>query len=394
MIQLSLLLAEYQLSMGRPNSAYLHLGVAWRKAFALGLHTATTCALTGGNECQARLTTLCCLEFYEIWLALVVGRKSMIRKVDIRWPFPLGQTTIVNLCRLMTVLEEGTGSIYGQGSDSFRKLHVVAEKTYDELHRIAQQCGIHSPTLTSNSANPVGSMQLQMAYYYSIMLTFRPFLVIESASQPTGASYQTGEIWLQQACRRAINAAQDCIQIASDMFRMYDVCKTKRYTSFLLEASVAVLLHDSLRRPSKHPHNMEYVEMAIKCLRSMVDDDPVSNAIDSLRKIVHVVEQAIARSPPAPTQLWDESDQTLAPSIQFPSLDKVSPLGTEDFIYFSDQNLNLSGALPEYPAASTGVDVDPQTFLDPFSNLSFDVVTTDLYNYFPVNIPTPGPELG
>lgn len=37
-IQLSLLFADYQINMGRPNSTYLHLSVACRKAFALGLH--------------------------------------------------------------------------------------------------------------------------------------------------------------------------------------------------------------------------------------------------------------------------------------------------------------------------------------------------------------------
>lgn len=63
-IQLSLLMADYQSNMGRPNSAYLHMGQACRKGLALGLNIATE-----ARETQERSVTLWCLYFHEMSVA-------------------------------------------------------------------------------------------------------------------------------------------------------------------------------------------------------------------------------------------------------------------------------------------------------------------------------------
>lgn len=65
LIQLSILLADYQLNIGRPNAAYLHLGTACRKAFALGLHQNTTGAILN-TDAQERCNTIWCLYFLEM----------------------------------------------------------------------------------------------------------------------------------------------------------------------------------------------------------------------------------------------------------------------------------------------------------------------------------------
>ena len=65
LIRLSMLLAEYQLTVGRPNAAYLHLGTACRKAYALGLHQVTIGAFSS-IDAQDRCHTLWCLYFFEV----------------------------------------------------------------------------------------------------------------------------------------------------------------------------------------------------------------------------------------------------------------------------------------------------------------------------------------
>jgi hypothetical protein len=65
MIQLSILLAGYQAHMGRLNSTYLHLGVACRKAFAMGLHKQNAHALAREEDLQNRRNTLWSLYFHE-----------------------------------------------------------------------------------------------------------------------------------------------------------------------------------------------------------------------------------------------------------------------------------------------------------------------------------------
>jgi hypothetical protein len=65
MLQLCMLFADYQVNMGRPNSTYLHLGVACRKAFALGLHTEALTARLDDATLQNHRTSLWLLYFYE-----------------------------------------------------------------------------------------------------------------------------------------------------------------------------------------------------------------------------------------------------------------------------------------------------------------------------------------
>ena len=65
MIQISILLAHCQLNIGRPNAAYLHIGTACRKAFALGLHRGLVSALSE-DEAKDRCNTLWVLYFWEM----------------------------------------------------------------------------------------------------------------------------------------------------------------------------------------------------------------------------------------------------------------------------------------------------------------------------------------
>ena len=65
MIQLPILLADYQINMGRPNSAYLHLGTASRKALAFGLHKEPIGESIDYEHLQKRRSTMYCLYFHE-----------------------------------------------------------------------------------------------------------------------------------------------------------------------------------------------------------------------------------------------------------------------------------------------------------------------------------------
>lgn len=208
-----------------------------------------------------------------------------------------------------------------------------------------------------------------------------------------------------------------------------DICtQTSRYHGFFLESSCAVLFFDILRHPSKYPYNVEYIQMASRCLDIMTNDEPVTNARNSLRKILRVVEETIAKgknTDPATTSglpafadpiLQTMHDPTLQSpvsfmgndnpqshgNIQFPSLN--APLSSANqLIYFSDLPGSLGNdatgalAVPSMPG-------DPDAFspggegLDPLSHFHYDVVTTDLYNFFPLNMTppevTPGNDTG
>lgn len=166
--------------------------------------------------------------------------------------------------------------------------------------------------------------------------------------------------------------------------------------------------------------------MAIQCLDLMVDDEPVTNARNSLKKILRVVEETIAKGKNAdlattngPSPFADEMPQTntnpTLPSpvsflgqehiqshanIQFPSLN--GPLSSANqLIFFSDQPGSLGADATGPPLAMPSLPGDPGAFapgggegLDPLSHFHYDVMTTDLYNFFPLNMTAPSATAG
>ena len=164
--------------------------------------------------------------------------------------------------------------------------------------------------------------------------------------------------------------------------------------------------------------------MAGRCLGLMVNDEPVTNARNSLKKILRIVEETIAKGKntdaattsglpafadpilqtmPDPTLqspasfMGQDNGQSHA-NIQFPSLN--APLSSANqLIYFSD----LPGSLGNDatgPLAVPSLPGDPDAFapggegLDPLSHFHYDVVTTDLYNFFPLNMTPPSATTG
>ena len=162
MIQLSLVLADYQINMGRPNSAYLQLGVACRKAFAMGLHKDAANLLTAASDLSRRRTTLWCLYVQESWHALAMGRKSALRLEDISCPFPSDLSTPSGLCQLASIAEDAAAAIYGRRYGSLTQLHTAAEAILRRLHSFAHKFSIGSYSANASSAvsDEVGLLQL------------------------------------------------------------------------------------------------------------------------------------------------------------------------------------------------------------------------------------------
>lgn len=253
------------------------------------------------------------------------------------------------------------------------------------------------------------------------MLTYRPFLIAESALKPTAGDKKEPDVmWLRQACRYAIDAAQDSIVYAESLYRKDNLCKvclkptprktptntidlkTLRYNAFFLDATCVVLMYDMLRHPAKHTYNVDYIHMALRCLSTMVQDEPVTVTQNSIQQILRLVESTIANitnpanpaaeltslAPSAPTNQVAIANSQMLPQLntQFPSLHANPPNSSQQFIHFS--------GLPFVPNAGTfdssaGLDEQSMSYTDPFPYFQNDVVTTDLFNFFPIDLMSP-----
>lgn len=467
MIQFSLLMAEYQTSMGRPNLTYLMLGNASRKAFALGLHREAANSLTRSEDAEKCRTTLWCLYFMESWYSMMVGRESMMKMSDISSPFPENQPFIVTLSRLAYIGEQCSKTIYNTHRyDSLRKLFVAAEDIHAQLRDFANKHGIGSAGLDNNGLPSGGEHPLKLLlhnlYYHTILLTFRPFLVADYALASSPSQDAASAMWLRQACRQATNTAQDCIMYCYSQLQKDEVTRTSRYHGFFLESSCAVLFFDILRHPSKYAYNIEFIQMAIASVNLMIDDEPVTNARNSLKKILRVVEETISKqkiagtttattsglpaftdpllqTAPNPSSLaspvssfmngggqdhtqhhrhhhhqrqlqqhqQQQQQQQQYGTIQFPSL-HAPPSSANQLIYFSDLPGSLGSgnttdtSMGNTPLGMTGTGLgggggtDADAFggaggegLDPLTHFHYDVLTTDLFSFFPLNMTPP-----
>jgi hypothetical protein len=203
-----------------------------------------------------------------------------------------------------------------------------------------------------------------------------------------------------------------------------------RFTAFFIESSCAVLLYDSLWHPAKHAYNLEYIHKGLHCLDSMVDAEPVLNARTSIRRMIGAVEQTIASRSSTHSESNTSAEAAVAPTTTVPG--RLAPNATNqqsftstserrnttnpqacsettftsaanDFLYLSDRAHGQPGAAvsqsqthaqgqgqlaPVNTAAASSASFDPNAAMmgggDPMSLLDFDVLTTDLYSFFPI----------
>ncbi|KAF5676564.1 C6 zinc finger domain-containing protein [Fusarium heterosporum] len=199
-LQLSLLFADYQVNMGRPNSTYQ---------------------------------------------ALTLGRRSSLRLKDITYPFPTEPLPIARLCHIARIMEDAAEAIYGRKASSIRQLYITAEELRGRLNQYAQDCGIASAQFGTGSGHLEmhESMTLHSLYYHAVILIFRPFLIAQYAMRVNGGTGEIKEMWLRQACRHAVDAAQDSIEFSANINQIGSI---SRYQGFFIECSCAVLLYDIL----------------------------------------------------------------------------------------------------------------------------------------------------
>jgi hypothetical protein len=183
--------------------------------------------------------------WYSRFQALALGRESAIKMTDISTPFPDGLPILVGLSRLAQIAEEGAKTIYGRRYESLGQLYSASEKIHAQLREFSEQFGIgaaglgrrqkftdgiallqlHNGESRPGTFTPRAFLTTLLVYYHAILLTFRPFLIAESALRQSGSYHEPDAMWLRQACRYATDAAQDTIVYASAAYRKTEGCK-------------------------------------------------------------------------------------------------------------------------------------------------------------------------
>jgi hypothetical protein len=265
-----------------------------------------------------------------------------------------------------------------------------------------------------------------LVYYHAVLLTFRPFLVAMASTHQ-----KPGLMWLRAACRKATDAAQDSLVFISNQQNASTACRVRspwscpndtmklmglihsqesRYTAFFIESNCAVLLYDSLWHPTKLAYNLEFIHMGLNCLNQMADAQPVLNARTSISRMVGAVEQAVSRRSGNASGRFDHPTSVRSSTTQNgPDSRSSAPLPSShettftslanDFIYLSDRQNQAPAAYQSQqqvvPPSDQAASLEAgSTMADPMSLLDFDVLTTDLYNFFPIQTPMANTDFG
>ncbi|KAL1954300.1 hypothetical protein VTO42DRAFT_1442 [Malbranchea cinnamomea] len=310
-VQVPLLLALFQVDNGRPNSAFLSLGTATRKAFAMGLHKGVDLRVgVAGQDVQARRVTLWSLFFFETWICFAFGRRSGLLESDITVPDPTDEPFIYPLVELSRIISSTASRIYGNNHQSLLSVWKAADQTYKELRNFSRKhLGIyHLSTYIPPKEGEQGFKEaaLMDLYCHTVLLTFRPFLVFRvkflvrdssETGKVTPRCYtQEAQKWLDAACEHALEAARYIIRYVTEACELNELVREDRFQSFFLEGACFSLIYDSLLYKGAESPHLPWVREALRCLYKMIPQNDACHQTFNVFTAVYKMYLAVCPS--------------------------------------------------------------------------------------------------
>lgn len=239
-VQSYILIAFYLLTSCRRNGAFMLLGIAIRAAYALGLHRSDISALFESRERQTREKVWKSLRVLDLFMSASLGRPPATSEVDggnVAWESKarvyedvrMGASHSSPMLRICFIFERILSEVYCRRevdvalvnsiSTQYRDWNMALDAGTDmeglvEGEQSLENVGLHQT---------IGLTHLKGAYYWSIILLTRPFLIFDVSSKfgteakptsPSNSQAGNDTTTLSEAC---IDAALRSIEVASDL---------------------------------------------------------------------------------------------------------------------------------------------------------------------------------
>ncbi|EEY16571.1 C6 zinc finger domain-containing protein [Verticillium alfalfae VaMs.102] len=212
-------------------------------------------------------------------------------------------------------------------------------------------------------------LQIHSLYYHAILHTFRPFLVASAAM--SASKRQAEGMWLRQACRHAVDAAQDSIVYIGNVIRNFcegHVCRV-RLPSTVLRITVDGLTMSG--KAMKHPSPTSSMCRAPSIASALWSKmHPATLAQDSLQQVLKAVEKAIAHQNSSAASTPGMAGNLTS---QFPCLPHAHAANS------TDQHIHLTDLWDQSHATGGNPTLSGEQDMHEFD---FDVMTTDLLHFF------------
>ncbi|KGO74105.1 Transcription factor, fungi [Penicillium italicum] len=302
---------------GRPNSVFLHLGSASRKALSAGLHKDVPHDVDQTPEnIEERRVTFWSLYIYETWFCFHVGRPSSLNLKDVAIEYPQDPfiRLLAQLCKTIT---RSVNEIYGQRHESLLHMWRVARSIANDLHgheaHLQQALGLGLDDSVQAGSLGVRQTIFITLYHHTLLLTFRPFLIFRghwqrernsALNQPsTNVTNRPRETpsWLNEACNHAITAAQKTLHHLCEASRFNNLVLELRYHGYFFGNSVFTLIYEFIHNPNVAPIYLPWVYASLQTLSTMRAGDPIASTIVAMQTVLRNINPSYEWVPPLAT---------------------------------------------------------------------------------------------
>ncbi|KAH7152017.1 hypothetical protein B0J13DRAFT_254181 [Dactylonectria estremocensis] len=282
-VQIHLMMGHFQSERAKPNSSFLHIGNAVRKAVAAGLHK-DVCVRPGQTleDVRQRRILFWSLFFWETWTCFVVGRPSSIPDPGLAVPVPGDHKLLVSLVTLSRIMSKCVRLIYSPRHDSLLPVWNAANEIRRELHRFAEKQlkDMKFGLVGDPSTGELGVCQAMVStmYHHTLLLTFRPFLILRAKLKQDGSATGSGSLeshhtppsWLDTACEYCLEAARNSVGFLTGSCATNVLCHDIKYHGFFIEGACYALAFDMLQERKSAHRNLPWIHSGLRCLRSMI----------------------------------------------------------------------------------------------------------------------------
>ncbi|KAG4259427.1 hypothetical protein FPRO03_12828 [Fusarium proliferatum] len=299
--------------------------------------------------------------------------------------------------------------IYSPRHDSLLPVWNAAIEIRRELHHFAEQQlkDMKFGLVGDPSTGELGVCQAMVStmYHHTLLLTFRPFLILRAklnhdrAAATSAENLQMPPPWLDSACEYCLEAARNSVGFLTGSCATNILCRDIKYHGFFMEGACYALAFDMLQEKKTAHRNLPWIHSGLRCLRSMMGSAGVNAGqlpitIASIEQMVRSagfelkdpVDTNQQKQPPQSTLPGSPAPVSVAggmrsePAFTFPSM----PFGFDVTGQMNGSSSSPAGAASEdmadFTAADVGWDIDFGTMnMEAF--LSLD--SAEAFNFAP-----------
>ncbi|KOC10874.1 hypothetical protein AFLA70_519g000581 [Aspergillus flavus AF70] len=315
MVQVTFIMAQFQMQTGHPNSAYLLTGRAIRKATAAGFHREMP---LGSNIpptfIEQRRLTFWSLCIFEYIICFSLGRPHSISEGNIHILLPDNRFIII-MAQLTSITCRAGQLLYGSQQGSMKSRWAASQEIQQALRQFESSLPkcfqFEDPDTSLPGCQSVAQFFLGSAptrrpvvYHHTMLLQFRPFLISHtfrqnghdlaaSVTRSSDNDNQDAGSWLQEAFANASETARKLIRFVSTAYVSLPTTKSLRFNGFYIDAACFVLILSMLRSVNPEAEDLLLVHHGLDCLSQMLPDKwaALSHSVFAIKRMLALLDQ-------------------------------------------------------------------------------------------------------